>query len=100
MYHLSGGNNKIELITNVFLYTDTDLHEANNWKEKIISILKKVPSKADVLKPAIEFLVVILKPSKIYMLRVPPSSLTTRISISSNFALSGSVAFLSFPAVR
>ena len=69
MYHLSGGNNKIELITNVFLNTDTDLQEANNWKEKIISILKKVPSKAEVLKPAIQFLAVALKPSKIYMVQ-------------------------------
>jgi HEPN domain-containing protein len=69
MYHLSGGNNKIELITNVFLNTDSDLQEANDWKEKIISILKKVPSKAEVLKPAIEFLAVTLKPSKIYMMQ-------------------------------
>lgn len=70
MYHLSGGNNRIELITNnVFVNTDTDLPEANKWKEKIASILKTIPSKAEVVKPAIQFLAVTLKPSKIYMLQ-------------------------------
>jgi HEPN domain-containing protein len=69
MYHLSGGNNRIELVTNVFLNTDSDLQEATNWKEKIISLLQKVPSKADSLKPVIQFLVATLEPSKIYMLQ-------------------------------
>lgn len=66
---VNGSVSKIEYITNVFLNTDTELQEAGNWKEKITSILKKVPSRADVLKPAIQFLVATLNPSKIYMIQ-------------------------------
>lgn len=70
MYHLSGGNNRIELVTNnVFVNTDTDLQEANKWKEKMASILNTVPSRAEIVKPAIQFLAATLKPSKIYMLQ-------------------------------
>lgn len=70
MYNLSGGNNKIELITNVFVNTDTaELREAKDWKERLIAALQKVPSKADTLKPMIEFLIATLEPSKIYMLQ-------------------------------
>ncbi len=69
MYHLSGGNNKIEFVTNIFLNSDTDSQEVNHWKDKLISILQNVPLKADSLKPLIQFLVVTLEPSKIYLLQ-------------------------------
>lgn len=70
MYNLSGGNNKIELITNVFVNTDTtEMQEAKDWKERLVAALQKVPSKADTIKPMLEFLIATLEPSKIYMLQ-------------------------------
>jgi HEPN domain-containing protein len=64
-----GRVDKVEIITNVFLNTDTaDIPEVTNWKERLIAVLQKVPSKADNLKPLIQFLVTTIAPTKIYML--------------------------------
>lgn len=66
---VNGNVSKVEYVTNVFLTADPELQEANNWKKKIIEILQKVPSKADVLRPAIQFLAATLNPSKIFMIQ-------------------------------
>ena len=68
---INGGHvDKIEFITNLFLNSDTaEMREANDWKERLIAALQRVPSKADALKPVIEFLIATLQPSKIYMLK-------------------------------
>lgn len=65
MQHINDSNN-IEFNTDEF--EDTDLQEANNRQEKIMSILQKEPSKASVLKPVIQFLMAVLEPSKIFIL--------------------------------
>ncbi|WPV65964.1 HEPN domain-containing protein [Chitinophaga sp. LS1] len=60
---------KIEYTTNIFINGDTDTSGISHWKEKLISILEKVPSQADTLKPLIQFIVVAIAPTKIYMLQ-------------------------------
>ena len=44
------------------------MQEINNWKEKLIAIVEQIPSKADSLKPMIQFFVLTLSPTKIYVL--------------------------------
>ncbi len=55
--------------TTIFINTDSDAQEIREWNEGLKSILQQVPSKADSLKPIIQFLVTTIAPAKIYMLK-------------------------------
>jgi len=69
--HISGRDNQIEYNANttVFVHPSSNMQEMNRWKENIIAILQQVPSEADALKPLIQFIVAILDPYKIYILK-------------------------------
>jgi uncharacterized protein len=54
--------------TTIFIHSGSDMQEINKWSEQLTSILQQIPSKADSLKPMIQFLVTTLSPAKIYML--------------------------------
>lgn len=77
MYYLNGGHNKLELITNVFLNTNTDADEIKNWKEHIITLLKNIPDKAEYLKPIIELIVSTVSPAKIYLVDYRSEEITS-----------------------
>jgi len=66
---VNGQHNKIEYNTNIFINADADCQEISDWKGKLISIIQQIPSKADSLKPIIQFIVTTISPAKIYMLQ-------------------------------
>ena len=66
---VNGQHNKIEYNTNIFINADADSQEISDWKGRLISIIQQIPSKADTLKPIIQFIVTTISPAKIYMLQ-------------------------------
>ena len=65
---ISGHDIRVEYITNVFLSSDIGVNGLQDWKAKLEAISYHIPSKADTLKPLIQFIVTTIAPSKIYML--------------------------------
>ena len=55
--------------TTIFINSDSDAQEISEWEERLNSILEQVPSKADLFKPLIQFLVTAISPTKIYMMQ-------------------------------
>jgi len=54
--------------TTIFVHPGSDMQEIENWQEKLMAILQQIPSKANSLKPIIQFLVSVISPAKIYLL--------------------------------
>ena len=54
--------------TTIFVHPDVDMQEINKWEEKLMAIVERVSSKANSLKPIIQFIVTAISPAKIYML--------------------------------
>jgi HEPN domain-containing protein len=65
---INGQNNKIEFHTNIVLHEDENLREIKDWKEMLGAIIKQLPEKIDTLQPIIQFLVMAIAPTKIYLL--------------------------------
>ena len=65
---ISGHDIRVDYITNVFISSDIGVNGLQDWKAKLEAISDKIPSKADALKPLIQFIVTTIDPSKIYML--------------------------------
>jgi len=55
--------------TTIFINSDSDAQEIRVWNERLNSVLQQVPSKADLFKPIIQFLVTAISPTKIYMMQ-------------------------------
>jgi HEPN domain-containing protein len=61
-------NRNIVYNTTVFVNAGSDIPDVREWKEKLLSILKQVPAKADIVKPLIQLIVAAIAPAKIYIL--------------------------------
>jgi hypothetical protein len=66
--HINSQNGNIEFHTNIFLNEDENYGDIRDWKERLLSIIQQIPGKADTLKPIIQFLVMTIAPTKIYLL--------------------------------
>jgi len=66
---VNGQHNRIEYNTNIFINADSDSQAISDWKGRLISIIEQIPSKANTLKPIVQFIVTTISPAKIYMLQ-------------------------------
>ena len=55
------------------------MHEVNQWKDYLLSIVKSLPSDTDALKPLIQLIVSTLSPHRIYRLQFGGSDITPEI---------------------
>lgn len=67
--------------TTVFVNSNSEARDINQWNEKLQSILQQIPFKEERVKPIIQFLVVTISPSKIYMLRDKDSQQSAYIDL-------------------
>lgn len=65
---ISGHDIRVEYVNNIFIGSDTEVNGWQEWKSKLETILEKIPSKVDELKPVIQFIVATIAPAKIFML--------------------------------
>ena len=66
---ISGHDIRVEYVNNIFIGSETDRNEWQEWNNKLQGILEKIPPKAIELKPIIQFLVATIAPSKIFMIK-------------------------------
>jgi HEPN domain-containing protein len=66
--HINSQKGNVEFHTNIFLLEDESFRDIKDWKGRLSAIIEQIPGKADTLTPIIQFLVMTVAPTKIYLM--------------------------------